>query len=193
VAQPIAVARKTPSAISAVSRGMAVLEHLAALRDGASVSEISGTLGIEISVVSRLLATLEADSYVRRLPQAGDRYVLDWRLAALTYRFIDRLSLPALRALAATVQELVQLAIVDGDRVRFIAKAEADQRVTLRGLVGTVAHPDTMATARAWLAWLPESERLRVLANARGDVPVRSHPPLDQLLADLTTIRRLGD
>jgi IclR family acetate operon transcriptional repressor len=195
--EPIALPRKSPSAISAVSRGMAVLEFLASAQAGASVSEISTTLGIEISVVSRLLATLEIDSYVRRLPQAGDRYVLGWRLAALTYRFVDRLDvpeacLPALRALAAEVQELVQLAVVDGDSVRFIAKAEADQRVTLRGLVGSAAHPDTMATGRAWLAWLPEADRLRVLAGSRGDVPVRAHPPLDKVLADLAEIRQRG-
>lgn len=197
MADPIALPRKTPSAISAVSRGMAVLEFLAGVRAGASVSEISGTLGIEISVVSRLLATLEADAYVRRLPEAGDRYVLGWRLAALTYRFVDRLNvadacLPALRALAADVQELAQLAVVDGDRVRFIAKAEVDQRVVLRGLVGHVANPDTMATGRAWVAFLSETDRLRVLAQGGGDVPARSRPSLDRLLAELAAIRQQG-
>ncbi|MET0137404.1 MAG: IclR family transcriptional regulator [Sphingobium sp.] len=194
--QPVAIRRSAPT-ISAVSRAMAVIERLAGLAEGGTVSELSQSLQIEISVVSRLLSSLEADGYVRRSSVSPDRYMLGWRLAAITYRFVDALTLPeialpALRDLASEVNELVQLAVVDGMRVRFVAKADADQRVTLRGLVGRSANPDTTATGKAWLAFLNDDDRRNVLATSAGDVPSRSRPPLDDLLRDLAEVRKRG-
>lgn len=196
MAEPLTLRRAAPP-ISAVSRAMAVIEHLAGLLRGGTVSELSQSLDIEISVVSRLLSTLEADGYVHRSPVSPDRYVLGWRLAALTYRFVDAVNLPevvlpALRDLAAEVNEMVQLAVVDASRLRFVAKADADQRVMLRGLVGRTANPDTTATGKAWLAFLSDEERRDVLADTVGDVPAQSRPSLDELLADLAETRERG-
>ena len=189
--------RSSPAPISAVSRSMAVAEYLAGRPDGATVSEISDALNIEISIVSRLLATLEAEDYVGRAPRAADHYVLGFKLAGLIYRHVSAFSvpeicMPALQRLSRHVRELVQLGVVDGDSVRIIAKADADQRVTLRGLVGHAARLDTMATGKAWLAWLSDSERLRVLAKSKSDVPVRDPPNLETLFRELRQIREDG-
>ncbi len=194
--EPLTLRRAAPP-ISAVSRAMAVIEHLAGLTRGGTVSELSRSLEIEISVVSRLLSTFEGDGYVHRSPASPDRYVLGWRLAALTYRFVDAVQLPevvlpALRELATEVNEMVQLAVVDGSRLRFVAKADADQRIMLRGLVGRTANPDTTATGKAWLAFLSDEERRDVLANTVGDVPAQSRPSLDELLRDLAETRERG-
>ncbi len=189
--------RGSSAGLSAVGRSVAVLEHLAGCAAGAPVSEISRALNIEISVVSRLLATLEDARCVRRSPEAADRYVLSWRVPALAYRFVDALDipkafLPELESLAGQVRELVQLAVVEQDCVRIIAKADVDQRITLRGLVGRIAHPDSMATGRAWLAFLSDADQRRALAHGRGDVPVRSHPPSRALQRELAEIRAQG-
>ena len=189
--------RSSPAPISAVSRSMAVAEYLAGRPDGATVSEVSDALNIEISIVSRLLATLEAEDYVGRAPRAADHYVLGFKLAGLVYRHVSAFSvpeicMPALQRLSRHVRELVQLGIVDGDSARIIAKADADQRVTLRGLVGHAARLDTMATGKAWLAWLSDSERLRVLAKSKSDVPVRDPPNLETLFRELRQIRQDG-
>ncbi len=189
--------RGSSAGMSAVGRGIAVLEYLAGCPAGAAVSEISRALGIEISVVSRLLTTLEESRCLRRSAEAADRYVLSWRVPALAYRFVDGLEIPKafmpeLEGLAADARELVQLAVVEDDCVRIIAKADVDQRITLRGLVGRIAHPDSMATGRAWLAFLPEADQQRALANLRGDVPVRSHPASRDLQRQLAQIRAQG-
>lgn len=192
-----AKARSSPARISAVSRSMAVAEYLAGRTAGATVSELSGALNIEISIVSRLLATLVAEDYVHRAPHAADHYVLGFKLAGLVYRHVSAFSvpeicMPALERLSRQVRELVQLAIVDGDSVRIIAKADADQRVTLRGLVGHIVRLDTMATGKAWLAWLGDEDRLRVLANSKSDVPVRDPPNLETLFRGLRQVREDG-
>lgn len=189
--------KSSPAPISAVSRGMAIAEYLAGRPAGATVSELGEALHIEISIVSRLLATLEAGDYVRRAPQAADHYVLGFKLAGLAYRHVSaftipEICMPVLQRLSRNVRELVQLALVDGDSVRIIAKADADQRVTLRGLVGHIARLDTMATGKVWLAWLSDEERLRVLAKSKSDVPVRDPPDLETLFRELREIRDDG-
>ena len=52
---------------------MAVLEYLGANPEGATVSQVSAALDVEISIVSRLLGTLEADEYVRKPPGSDAR------------------------------------------------------------------------------------------------------------------------
>ena len=86
--------RSSPAPISAVSRGMAVTEYLAGRPNGATVTELSDALDIEISIVSRLLATLEAGDYVLRAPQATDHYVLGFKLAGLVYRHVSAYTIP---------------------------------------------------------------------------------------------------
>lgn len=189
--------KSSPAPISAVSRGMAVAEYLAGRPDGATVSELSDALRIEISIVSRLLATLEAGDYLHRAPHAADHYVLGFKLASLVYRHVSAFTIPdicmpVLQHLSRHVRELVQLAVVDGDSVRIVAKADTDQRVTLRGLVGHIARLDTMATGKAWLAWVSDEERLRVLAKSKSDVPVRDPPDLETLFHELRQIRNDG-
>ncbi len=176
---------------------MAVVEWLADRPDGASISDISKDLEIEISIVSRLIATLELDGYVRRLPQAQERYTMGFRLAGAVYRHMSHVGIPdvcipVLDSLSRKVGELVQLAFVDEDCVRFIAKSTTDQRISLSGLVGRVARPDTMATGKAWLASLPEAERVRVLSRDHGDVPARGTPTLTNLFRELENVSRDG-
>ena len=176
---------------------MAVVEWLADRADGATISDISKGLEIEISIVSRLVATLELDAFVRRMPQAPERYTLGFRLAGAVYRHmslvgIPDICMPELDGLSREIGELVQLAIVDEDCVRFIAKSSTDQRISLSGLVGRVARPDTMATGKAWLASLPEPERLRVLSRDSSDVPIRSRPNVVDLFSELESVLRDG-
>ncbi len=144
-----------------------------------------------------MLATLEAGDYVLRAQHASDHYVLGFKLAGLVYRHVSaytipEICMPVLQGLSRQVRELVQLALVDGDSVRIIAKADADQRVTLRGLVGHTARLDTMATGKAWIAWLDDEERLRVLAKSKSDVPVRHQPDVETLFRELRQIREDG-
>lgn len=189
--------KRAPATISAVSRAMAIVEWLADRPDGAAITQMSDALEIELSIVSRLVATLEQDGFVRRMSTARDRYALGFRLAGAVYRHmshvgIPEVCMPVLHALSKEVRELVQLAVVDDNCVRFIAKSDADQRITLRGLVGRVARPDTMATGKAWLAWLSDGERLDVLAASQSDIPKTVDRDMSALLAELEGVRRDG-
>lgn len=187
---------KTYARITAISRGMAILDHLASRPEGTTVSQLSSALEIEISIVSRALSTFESDGYVRR-SATGERFVIGFALADLVYEQLSRLKLPdmfvpALRKLADSVHEMAQLAIVDGDILQYVAIAQVNRRVTLRGLIGQVARPDTMATGKAWIAWLDEERSHRAVRNGRGDGSVRGDSLAPELVNELADVRRFG-
>lgn len=185
------------SPISAVSRAMALLELLADRPEGIGVVDAAATLEVEVSVISRLLATLEAEGYVRRHP-ANDRHVLGFRTTALALRHASRVdiastALPYLQALARETRELTQMAIVDGDVLRFIARAQSDQPIAHIGFLGHTVRLSTMAAGRAWLAWLPDERVTALLAADAGSAPVVVPPPsLERLARELKQVRKAG-
>jgi len=120
--------------------------------------------------LSKILATLAREGFVRQDPLTA-RFHLGWRLLALAFGHAERVGLPALclpvlQALADDTDELVQLAVVEGDQLMFVAKAEGPgQQMRMLPLVGLVAPAHATAAGKIWLAHLPEAETLTVLAR----------------------------
>jgi DNA-binding IclR family transcriptional regulator len=187
-----------PREISGVSRAMQVLEAMAGAPDGATVKELARAVGCGKGTISKMLATLEQRQFVRRAPETG-RFYLSWRLLALAFGHADRagmprLFMPVLQELADETDELVQLAVVDGDQILFVAKAEGlGQRIRLLPLVGLWAPLHATAAGKLWLASLPDAGLRRVLG--RKDLyPVapRTITSLTALRAELAVIRKRG-
>jgi DNA-binding IclR family transcriptional regulator len=158
--------------VAGVVRAMRVLESVAEAADGATVRDLSQTLGCGKGTISKVLATLERRHYVRQDPETG-RFSLTWRLLALAFGHADRagmprLFVPVLQELADETDELVQLAVVDGTQVLYVAKAEGlGQRIRLLPLVGTWAPLHATAAGKMWLATLSPSEVQRALGRER--------------------------
>ena len=156
--------------VASVARAMHVLEAFAGHPEGVALSRLAAKLGYGKASLSKILATLAREGFVRQDPLTA-RFHLGWRLLALAFGHAERVGLPALclpvlQALADDTDELVQLAVVEDGEVLFVAKAEGPgQQMRMLPLVGLVAPAHATAAGKIWLAHLPEAEALTVLAR----------------------------
>lgn len=96
--------------------------------------------------------------------------------------------------MADETDELVQLAVIDGTQVLYVAKAEGmGQRIRLLPLVGMWAPLHATAAGKLWLASLPEAGVTRVLGRERlRAVAPKTITSVAKLRAELRTVRERG-
>ena len=109
-------------------RTLDLLELLAGAPDGLALSAIAGALAMPKSVAHRLLAGLAERGFVQQDPDT-QHYGLTLKLAALGFRHlaatrIEEVCQPVLNRLAADSGELARLAVVDGEKMTWVAKAQ---------------------------------------------------------------------
>jgi len=165
----------------ALDRGLSVLEHLAAHPDGLPLAGLAAELDIPLSACHRLLADLTRRGYVRQVRAQGD-YLLTTKLASLGLGYLSGAGIvdvaePLLERLAQTSGELVRLAIVDGDRLTWIAKAQGSRK----GLrydpdMGMDARLSCTASGHAWLL-TQSDERALELVTRQGFGAPRDYGP----------------
>jgi IclR family acetate operon transcriptional repressor len=192
-----ATARGSGTAVASVARAMRVLEAFAHHPGGVALTRLSAELGYGKASLSKIMATMEREGFVRR--DGAGHFHLSWRLLALAFGHAQRVGIsgvcmPVLQALADETDELVQLAVIEGDHVLFVAKAEGPgQTLRLVPLVGVVAPTHATASGKVWLASLPEAGALAVMRR-QGLAPVTSRTITSRsdLLAELRRVRRAG-
>lgn len=108
-----------------LDRGLRVLKLLADTDHGLTVTELSTRLGVNRTVVYRLLATLEQHALIRRDPGGRARVGLGvLRLGRQVHPLVREAALPALRALAEDVGATAHLTLVDGAEALAVAVVE---------------------------------------------------------------------
>src|ERR1700759_4481854 len=145
-----------------MEKALAILEYLAARPDGAPLVSIATDLNQIRSGCHRTLNELIRYGYVRAM-QRGD-YALTTKLASMGMSFLSKsgiidIALPLMNRLARETEELVRLAILDGDRLTLVAKAQGAK-------VGLLYDPDMgidlrlscSAAGHAWLATLTDQQ-----------------------------------
>ncbi len=182
--------------ISAVDRAFALLEVLVGRSAGLSVTELVQITGIEKSVVSRVLATMQADGYVVRDEVTG-RFKIGLRFLGIGLRHMDRIGLfeacqPPMQKLADATGELIQLAIEDGTGLTYVAKADTDvNRLRHVSIIGSRAVLHASISGRVWLASLPPTQALQILARTEL---TKVTPHTKTNLAELTReLKRVGE
>lgn len=145
----------------ATEKSLAILEFLVAYPDGASLALISTELNHLRSGCHRTLHELIRMGYVRQLPQRGD-YALTTKMASMGLSFLSKsgvvdVSQPIINRLAQTTGELVRLAVVDGERLTLVAKAQGARSGLLYDPdMGIDLRLSCSAAGHAWLMTLPE-------------------------------------
>jgi DNA-binding IclR family transcriptional regulator len=176
---------------------MRVLEAFADHPGGVGLIRLSAQLGYGKASLSKIMATMEREGFVRR--DGAGHFHLSWRLLALAFGHAQRVGIsgvcmPILQALADETDELVQLAVIESEHVLFVAKAEGPgQTLRLVPLVGVVAPTHATASGKVWLASLPDKHALEVMRR-QGLAPVTSRTITSRgrLLAELRRVRRDG-
>jgi DNA-binding IclR family transcriptional regulator len=149
-----------------LDRGLRLLQLLAESPAGTTVTALAAQLGVNRTIVYRLLATLEQHGYARRDTEGRVRLGLGvGALAAAVQPLVRGAALPVLRSLAEEVGATAHLTVADGGEALALAVVEpswTDLHVAYR--VGT-RHPlDRGAAGRAILA-----------ARAGGQTPDRPY------------------
>jgi IclR family transcriptional regulator, acetate operon repressor len=167
---------------SAAKRALSLLEHLAGRPAGLGLTALADELALPKSIAHRLLGLLAETGYVRQEAETG-RYALTLKLTTLGLRHyagtgLDDLAQPILDRLAAETGELARLAVVEGERLIWVAKAQGapsglryDPDIDHDTGHDVVLH--ATATGKAWLATLAEPEAMRIVAATELRTPAR--------------------
>ena len=181
----------------AVTRAAFVLDELAAGGGEAlGPSELARRLGLPKSSIANICGALADAGLVRRV---GTGFALGRHLAELGGAYlatVDQVAefYEAARRLPAGSEETVQLAILDGLEVTYLARHDGRQPVRLTSRIGRRLPAFSTATGKAALASLDLAELDRRLAEITTfPRPTRkAHGTVDELRADLDLIRDRG-
>lgn len=182
-------------------RTLRILECLSENAGGMQFHEIAEQIGIPRSAVHRLLSDLCDEGYVLQDPARGD-YVMTAKVTTLAYSYLSTrgvtdLVQPILTQLAEECGELVRFAIVDGNRLTFVARAQGVKH----GLrydpdMGRECRLSCSASGFAWLATKSDEEALNII-HEQGFFPASEQGPNapetdEAFLAHLKRARALG-
>ena len=182
--------------IQSVNRAFAIMELFNDRRPALSVSEIAELTGLNRSTCYRFCQTLKSIGYLEEVDRRRFRpglKAVSLSRAALSSRELPELALPYLRELQKSVNEAVNMSLLDGTEIVYVARILSDHLITLRLYVGSRLPAYATSMGRAILAFLPEKEADAVLD--KSDLrPVTQHTITDRrrLKAELQRIKARG-
>jgi IclR family acetate operon transcriptional repressor len=182
--------------IQSVQRAAAVLKAFDRTAPELGVTELGRKVHLHKSTVSRLLATLELEGLVERVP-GTEKYRLGFefvRMAGQVTHFDDlrAAARPVLDALAESSGETINLAVLDGDEVINVEQTSGPHMVGMANWVGRRTPLHCVANGKVLLAFRPDTEIERLLAQPLARFTERTVVDPEQLRAELVRVRERG-
>jgi DNA-binding IclR family transcriptional regulator len=181
----------------AVDRAISILELLAGDRTGGlGITDLSQRLRLPKSSVLAILTTMERRGFVRRLD--NQKYLLGLKAYWIGSAYVRGLDLIQefyliAERIVAACGETVQLAVLQGGDVVYIATQPGTQPVRLVSEVGERLPAYASALGKALLAGLSDDEvRARFAGQALLPVTENTISSLAELVADLHQTRTRG-
>jgi IclR family acetate operon transcriptional repressor len=181
--------------VQSLDRAFELLEHMADAGGEVALSQLAAASGLPVPTIHRIVRTLVASGYVLQLPSR--RYALGPRLIGLgesASRTVEAWATPHLLALAETSGETANLAMLDGEKVVYVAQAPSSRHtVRMFTEVGRRVYAHCTGVGKALLAQLSADEVSRIVATA--GMPARTEHTItdvDRLLAELEVVRSQG-
>jgi IclR family transcriptional regulator, blcABC operon repressor len=190
-------ANEGESLAPAVTRAGAILDLLAENGgEAAGPSELARRLGLPKSSIANICNALADIGLVRRV---GTGFALGRKLAELGGAYLASVDLvqefyEAAQLLPAGSEETVQLAVLDGLEMTYLARHDGRQPVRLTSQIGRRLPATVTATGKAALASLADDDLDRRL-TAIGPLPsltANSLATVEALRADLAGVRERG-
>jgi IclR family acetate operon transcriptional repressor len=180
----------------ALSRGLALLEALAATEGGATLTAVAEQLALPSPTAHRLLATLEQAGYVQQ--GAGGEWLIGARAFRVGSAFLDHRNLvvqayPHLKRLMERAGETTNLAVVDDDEAVFVEQVQCRELMRMSTKLGARAPLHASGVGKAMLAAMPAAAVETALAR-RGLVrhTARTLTTREALAADFAATRARG-
>lgn len=158
--------------VNAVERCLVLIEALASEAEPVALTDLARRIDSPVSATHRILGTLMAQGWVVQ-DERSQNYALSLRLSTLAFRNLDARAVPdlvqaVLDRLAQRTSEYCRLAIVEGEDLVWVARAQgATTGLRYDPDMGQEIVLHATANGKAWLATLPENEALRIVC-ARG-------------------------
>ena len=153
-----------------LERTLGLLECLTVHPEGLPVGSIAEKLNIPPSAAHRLLTELVQRGYVKQTRDQGD-YALTTKLVAMVLDYMGAAGIvdfaqPVLDRLAQATGEFIRLAVIDGERMTWVARAQGARR----GLrydpdIDAVARLSCTASGQAWLMTLSDEDALTLVTR----------------------------
>jgi IclR family transcriptional regulator, pca regulon regulatory protein len=185
-----------PDFVTALARGLAVLQSLSEKRRRISIAQVSHLTGIPRAAARRSLHTLV------KLGFAGvdehRRFYLRPRVLTFSHAYLSAspiamLAQPVLDRLGEAMHEACSLATLDGDEISYLARSASSRIISPQLNVGRRLPAYCTSIGHVLLAHLPAEELDLYLARVRFH-PYTAHTPRlrEELLALLQGVRDSG-
>jgi IclR family pca regulon transcriptional regulator len=183
--------------IEALAKGLDVLRLFDESVTSLKLREVSDRTGIPMPTAFRVVATLEEGGYLERLPDGSIRpgvAVLLLGSAALRGSSLVQLSEQPLRHLGEETGETVNLGVLVGDQVLYLARLRNSDLVTANIQVGSTLPAAYTSMGKLLLAYLSDAELAAALSNHDfgADAGPNAARSLDELRERLAVIREQG-
>ncbi|MFC4243170.1 IclR family transcriptional regulator [Gryllotalpicola reticulitermitis] len=182
------------SGVQSVVRAFRLLEMLAESQAGLSLNELSAGVGLPVATSHRLLKTMATLGYVRHLPSR--RYGLGLRMMRLGQDAdlqLGPIARPHLQKIVEAVGETANLAMLDGDRIVYVAQVPSPHAMRMFTEVGHRTYTHSTGVGKAILSTLDEASVRRIVV--RAGMPrdtATTIGDLDELEHDLEVTRDRG-
>ncbi|MEP6816952.1 MAG: IclR family transcriptional regulator [Marmoricola sp.] len=157
--------RPSSGGVQSLDRAFAILETMADAGGSIGLSQLAERADLPLATIHRLVRTLVDLGYVRQ--EASRQYSLGPRLMRLADMSAKRIATwagPAMNGAVAKLGESVNLAVLDGDEIVYVAQSQAANNfMRMFTEVGRRTLPHTTAVGKAILADRSESEVLALL------------------------------
>jgi IclR family acetate operon transcriptional repressor len=180
--------------VQSLHRAFGLLELVATQGRAMSLTEIAAASGLAPATLHRLARTLVDLGYLRQEPSR--HYALGPRLFLLaesSSTMLNDVALPHLAHLVDEIGETANLAMLDGDRVAYVAQVPGRHSMRMFTEVGRRVLPHCTAVGKALLASSPTADVRALLARTglpRHTTHTVTEP--EELLAQLDRVRELG-
>ena len=156
----MALGRDHPDFVTALERGLAVIQCFDAEHRSMTLAEVSIRTGLSRGTARRFLLTLAELGFI--VAEKGG-FALTPRVMRLGYAFLSSIGVgeiaePIIRSLSARLDETISLAVMDGEDVVFLARVEARRVYRTTVTVGARLPAHATSLGRVLLAGLPDAE-----------------------------------
>lgn len=154
--------------VQSVGKALDVFEVMVHAGGEMTLSDITAATGLPMPTVHRLVRTLLDRGYLRQLPNR--RYALGTQLIPMGHaarHSFGSWSGPILDQLVSEFHETVNLAVLDGDDVVYIAQSPSPHAMRMFTEIGRRVKPHCTGVGKALLTQLPE-DAVRALLKRTG-------------------------
>ena len=174
-----------------IRRVAAILDAIRETPEGVSLAQLAARTGIARSTVHRLVTALVAEGILATASRNG-RFrpgPAITALAAVGHRDFVLDFHPVMARLSRELNETVDLAVLEYDRVRFVHQVAATQRLRAVSSVGAIFPAHCTANGKALLARLPVDEVKRLLPERLDELTPNTIVDRAELLDQLAEVR----